>query len=55
MAYRVMRDYFMIHTFSFVIQQPFFNVQPSWIFNKLKVGGGLDNIAGKRGADELNS
>ena len=45
----------MIHTFSVVIQQPLFNVQPSWIFNKLKVQGGLDNVAGKSGADELNS
>ena len=50
-----MRDRFMIHTFSFVIQQPLFNVQPSWIFNKLKVRAGLDNVAGKSGADELNS
>ena len=24
-------------------------------FNKLKVQGGLDNVAGKSGADELNS
>ena len=48
-------NYFMIHTFSVVIQQPLFNVQPSWIFNKLKVQGGLDNVAGKSGADELNS
>ena len=45
----------MIHTFPFVIQQPLFSVQPSWIFNKLKVRGGLDNVAGKSGADELNS
>ena len=45
----------MIHTFSFVIQQPLFNVQLSWIFNKLKVRAGLDNVAGKSGADELNS
>ena len=50
-----MRDCFMIHTFSFVIQQPLFNVQPSWIFNKLKVRAGLDNVTGKSGADELNS
>ena len=55
MAYRVMCDYFMIHTFSFVIQQPLFIVQPSWIFNKLKVLGELDNVAGKSGANELNS
>ena len=43
----------MIHNFSFAIQQPSFNVQPSWIFNKLKVrGGGLDNVAGKSGAGD---
>ena len=49
-------SYFMIHTLSFVIQQPLFSVQPSWIFNKLNVQGGLDNnVAGKSGADELNS
>ena len=41
--------------FSFFIQQPLFNVQPSWIFNKLKVRGGLDNTAGKSGNGELNS
>ena len=46
-------NYFMIPAFSFVIQQRLFNVQPSWIFNKLKVRGGLDNIGGKSGADEL--
>ena len=45
----------MIHAFYFVIQQPLFSVQSSWIFNKLKVRGGLDNVAGKSGADELNS
>ena len=45
----------MIHTLSFVIQQPLFSVQPSWIFNKLKVRGGHDNVAGRSGADELNS
>ena len=44
----------MIHTFSFVLQQPLFNVQPSWIVNKLKVRGGLDNVGGKSGADELD-
>ena len=48
-------SYFMIHTLSFVIQQPLFSVQPSWIFYKLKVQGGLDNVAGKSGAGELNS
>ena len=47
-------SYLMTHTFSFVIPQPLSNVQPSWIFNKLKVRGGLDNVAGKSGADELN-
>ena len=36
-------DYFtMIHTFTFLIPQPLFNIPPSWIFNKLKVRGGLD-------------
>ena len=46
----------MIHTLSFVIQQPLFSAQPSWIiFNKLKVRGGLDNVSGRSGADELNS
>ena len=45
----------MIHTFTFLIQQPLFNVQPSWIFNKLKVRGGIDDVAGKSRADELNS
>ena len=44
----------MIHTFSFVIQQPLFKVQPSWIVNKLKAREGLDNVGGKSGADELN-
>ena len=34
--------YFMIDTFSFVIQQPLFNLQ-------LKVRGGLDNVAGRAG------
>ena len=48
-------SYFMIHALFFVIQQPLFNVQPSWLFNKLKVRGGLDNVAGKSGVDELNS
>ena len=46
----------MIHTLSFVIQQPLFSAQPSWIiFNKVKVRGGLDNVSGRSGADELNS
>ena len=31
-----------------------FNVQPYGIFNKLKVRGGLDHVAGKSGANELN-
>lgn len=34
--------YIMILTFSFVIQQPLFDVQPPWIFGKLKVRGGFD-------------
>ena len=41
--------------FSFVIQQPLFNLQPFKIFNKLKVRGRFDNVAGKSGVDELNS
>ena len=45
----VIFTYFMIHTFYFVIQQPFFNVQPSWIFNKLKVLGGLERSREERG------
>ena len=28
---------------------------PSSVFNKLKVWGGLDDVAGKSEADELNS
>ena len=43
----------MIHTFTFVIQRPSFDLQPLNIY-KLKVRGGLDNAAGKSGADELN-
>ena len=39
----------MIHTFYFVIQQPFFNVQTSWIFNKLKVLEGLERNREERG------
>ena len=38
----------MIHTFSFVIQQPLFNVQPSWIFNKPKFRAGLDNVRSRK-------
>ena len=39
----------MIHTFYYVIQQPFFNVQPSWIFNKLKVLEWLERSREERG------
>ena len=44
----------MNHTFSFVIQHPLFNLHTSLIFNLLKVRGGIDNVAGKSGAVELN-
>ena len=33
--------YFMIDTFSFVIQQPLFNLQPWWILTNWKSGEGL--------------
>ena len=33
--------YFMIDTFSFVIQQPLFNLQPYWILTNWKSGEGL--------------
>ena len=39
----------MIHTFYYVIRQPFFNVQPSWTFNKLKVLEGLERSREERG------
>ena len=39
----------MIHTFYYVFQQPFFNVQPSWTFNKLKVLEGLERSREERG------
>ena len=46
--------YFMIHTFSFVIQQPFNEHSTLFNINKPKVRGRLDNVAGKSVADELN-
>ena len=39
----------MINTFYNVIRQPFFNVQPSWTFNKLKVLEGLERSREERG------
>ena len=39
----------MTHTFYYVIQQPFFNVQPPWTFNKLKVLEGLERSREERG------
>ena len=39
----------MIHTFHYFIRQPFFNVQPSWTFNKLKVLEGLERSREERG------
>ena len=46
--------YFMIHTFSFVIQQSLFDLQPCWILMNWKFRGGLDNVAEKSRAVELN-
>jgi len=44
----------MSHTFSFVIQHPLFNLQPSLISIYHKVWGGLEKVARKSGANELN-
>ena len=44
----------MIHTFSFVIQHPLFNLQPSLTSIGHKVREGLNKVAGKCGANELN-
>ena len=38
----------------FVIQHLIFNLQSSLIFNCLQVRGGLDKVAGKSEAKELN-
>ena len=47
--------YFMNHTFSFIIQHPLFNLH-SFMNIKLTESfrGGLDNVTGKSGANELN-
>ena len=39
----------MIDTFSFVIQQPLFNLQPCWILTKRKSGEGLKMYQGRAG------
>lgn len=45
----------MIHTFSLVIQQPLtYNPLEYSMIQKMEVRGGLDNVVGKSGVNELN-
>ena len=43
------RNYLRIHIFSFVIQQPLFNLQPCWILTNWKSGEGLIMWQGRAG------